>query len=196
MLQRIYIIRHGETEWSLSGNHTGVTDIPLTAQGEEKARALGKRLRGIKFSRVFSSPRQRAQRTCVLAGLIPPPVIDPDLAEWNYGNYEGKRTAEIVLTRPDWNLFRDGCPGGETPAQISARADRLIQRLRQLEGVIALFSHGHFGRVLAARWIALPVLEAQRFILDTASFGILDYEHKNPASPVIALWNENSQVEK
>jgi probable phosphoglycerate mutase len=192
MPPRIYLIRHGETEWSLSGQHTSRTDIPLTACGEDGARELGSHLRDIPFTRVLTSPRQRARRTCELAGLGSMAEIEPDLAEWDYGDYEGKRSADILPTRPDWNLFRDGCPRGETPAQISDRADRLIVRLRVLDGNVALFSHGHFGRVLAARWIGLPVSEAQRFLLDTASLNILGYEHNLAESPVIALWNADS----
>ena len=192
MLQRIYLVRHGETEWSLTGQHTGRTDIPLTPRGEEAARELGQRLRGIQFARVLASPRQRARRTCELTGLGPAAEIEPDLMEWDYGDYEGRRSADILKGRPDWNLFRDGCPQGETPAQVSGRADRLIARLRALEGDVALFSHGHFGRVLAARWVGLPVSAAQRLLLDTASLSILGYEHNHVESPVIALWNAGS----
>ena len=192
MLPRLYLIRHGETEWSRSGQHTGRTDILLTARGEERARELGQRLRNIQFGRVLTSPRQRARRTCELAGLGAAAEIEPDLTEWDYGDYEGQRSADIRMQRPDWNLFRDGCPRGETPAQISDRADRLIARLRVLDGKVALFSHGHFGRVLAARWIGLPVGEAQRFLLETASLSILDHEHNNVELPVIALWNAGS----
>ena len=191
MLPRIYLIRHGETEWSLSGQHTGRTDIPLTAPGEDGARELGQRLRDIPFARVLTSPRQRARRTCELAGLGPAAEIEPDLAEWDYGDYEGQRSVDILKGRPEWNLFQDGCPRGETPAQISDRADRFIARLRVLDGNVALFSHGHFGRVLAARWIGLPVSEAQRFLLDTASLSVLGYEHNHVESPVIALWNSS-----
>ncbi|MGD0087853.1 MAG: histidine phosphatase family protein [Verrucomicrobiota bacterium] len=189
MLPRIYLIRHGETKWSLSGQHTGRTDIPLTEQGESDARKLGERLHGLNFNRVFTSPRLRAQRTCELAGLLPAAEIEPDLAEWDYGDYEGKHSVDIFQTRPDWNLFRDGCPHGEMPAQVSDRADRFIAHLRALDGNVALFSHGHFGRVLAARWIGLPVGEAQCFLLDTTSLNILGYEHNLAGSPVIALWN-------
>ena len=160
--------------------------------GGDGARELGQRLRDIQFARVLTSPRQRARRTCELAGLGSAAEIEPDLAEWDYGDYEGQRSANILQARPDWNLFRDGCPRGETPAQISERADRLIARLRVLEGNVALFSHGHFGRVLAARWIGLPVSEAQRFLLDTASLSILGYEPNHVESPVIALWNAGS----
>lgn len=189
MIHKIYLIRHGETEWSRSGQHTGRTDIPLTAHGEDKARELGQRLRDIQFARVLTSPRQRARRTCELAGLGATVEIEPNLAEWDYGDYEGQRSDEIRKARPDWNIFRDGCPSGETPVQISDRADRLIARLRALDGNVALFSHGHFGRVLAARWIGLSVSEAQRLMLDTASLSILGYEHNHVESPVIAMWN-------
>ena len=189
MLTRIYLIRHGETEWSRSGQHTGLTDIPLTAHGESQARELGQRLRDISFTRVFTSPRQRARRTCELAGFAPVAESEPDLAEWNYGDYERKRTVDIKKERSDWNLFRDGCPCGESPAQVSDRADRFIARLRALEGNVALFSHGHFGRALAARWIGSPVSQAQHLLLSTASISILGYEHSQANEPVIALWN-------
>ena len=189
MLLRIYLIRHGETEWSLSGQHTGLTDIPLTAHGESQAPELGQRLRDISFARVFTSPRQRARRTCELAGFAPVAETEPDLTEWNYGDYEGQRSVDILKGRPDWNLFRDGCPCGESPAQVSDRADRFIARLRALEGNVALFSHGHFGRALAARWIGSSVRQAQHLLLSTASISILGYEHNQADEPVIALWN-------
>ena len=186
---RFYLIRHGETEWSLSSRHTSRTDIPLTARGEDGALELGQRLRDIQFARVLTSPRQRARRTCELAGPGPAAEIEPDLAEWDYGDYEGRCSADICKGRPDWNLFRDGCPCGETPPQVSDRADRLIVRLRSLGGNVALLSHGHFGRVLAARWIGLPVIEGQHFLLGTASLSILGHEPNHPEVPVIALWN-------
>jgi probable phosphoglycerate mutase len=154
---KLYLMRHGETEWSLSGQHTGITDIPLTGNGEDEARRLGQRLSGIHFSAALSSPRQRAQRTCELAGLGALAQVEPDLAEWDYGDYEGIRTPEILRKRPGWNIFADGCPNGELPDQVAARADRLIQKLEVLEGNVALISHGHFSRVLAARWIGSPV---------------------------------------
>ena len=189
MLPHIYLIRHGETEWSLSGQHTSRTDIPLTEQGEQDARELAERLRAVRFSRVFTSPRQRARRTCALAGLGAVAEVEPDLTEWDYGDYEGQRSADILQARPNWNVFRDGCPRGETPAQISDRANRFIARLRVLDGNVALFSHGHFGRVLAARWIGLPVSEARHFLLSTASLSILGYEHNFAEESAIVLWN-------
>ena len=153
MDSRLYLIRHGETAWSPTGQHTGRTDILLTEQGEQDAGELAERLQAVRFSRVFTSPRQRARRTCELVRMDAVAEIEPDLAEWDYGDYEGQRSVEIRKARPVWNLFRDGCPGGESPAQVSERADRVIARLRAREGNIAIFSHGHFGRVLAARWM-------------------------------------------
>jgi broad specificity phosphatase PhoE len=188
-LTRLYLVRHGETAWSLSGQHTGRTDIPLTEQGEQDARKLAERLGAVRFSRVLTSPRQRARRTCGLAGLNEVADIEPDLAEWDYGDYEGLRAADIRKMRPDWNVFRDGCPNGESPAEVSERADRLIARLRVLEGNIAIFSHGHFGRVLGARWIGLQVRQAQHFLLGTASLSVLGYGHNLAEEPAIVLWN-------
>jgi probable phosphoglycerate mutase len=189
---RLYVIRHGGTAWSLSGQHTGSTDIPLTTRGEDEAKALALRLHSIPFAYVLTSPRLRARRTCELVGLGPVAVIDPDLAEWDYGDYEGMRSVDIRKTRPDWNLFRDGCPNGETPAQVSVRADRLIARLRALDGSVALFSHGQFGCALAARWIGLPLVEAQHFLLGTASLSILGCDPHHPEVPIIAVWNAAS----
>ena len=186
---QLYLIRHGETTWSLTHQHTGRTDIPLTEHGEEEARQLGKRLSVTQFARVFSSPSQRSQRTCTLVASNKCLEIEPDLAEWNYGDYEGGCTWDIRKKRPGWNIFRDGCPGGEMPAQVSDRADRLIARLRTLDGKIALFSHGQFGCVLAARWIGLPVIEGPHFVLGTASLSVLGYDPDHPKVPVIALWN-------
>ena len=189
MLSRLYFIRHGETAWSLSGKHTGRTDIPLTEQGEQDARKLAERLRAVKFNRVFTSPLQRARRTCELAGLDEVAEIEPDLVEWDYGDYEGQFSLDTHKKRPDWNLFRDGGPRGETPVQVSERADRLIARIRTLEGNIANFSHGQFGRALAARWIGLSVRQAQHFVLSTASVSILGYEHNRAEESAIVLWN-------
>ena len=188
----LYLIRHGETNWSLSGQHTGRTDIPLTEHGEEEARALALPLRDIPFAHVLTSPRQRARQTCDLSGLGAKAEIEPDLAEWDYGDYEGRQSDDIYRQRPDWNILRDGCPSGEMPEQVSMRADRLIAHLNTLEGNVALFSHGQFGGVLAARWIGLALAEATHFPLGTASVSILCYDprHKNVA--VIALWNAAS----
>jgi broad specificity phosphatase PhoE len=193
LLSHLYLMRHGETAWSLSGQHTGRTDIPLIEQGEQDARKLAERLRAVKFSRVFTSPLLRARRTCELAGMGDLAEIEPDLAEWDYGEYEGLRPVDIRKARPDWNVFGDGCPGGESPAQVSERADRLIARLRALEGNIAIFSHGHFGRVLAARWIGLEIRQAQNLLLSTASISILGYEHNVAEVPAIVLWNAVSK---
>jgi broad specificity phosphatase PhoE len=185
----VYFIRHGQTEWSLSGQHTGTTDIPLTARGEDEARELIPWLKQVRFGLVLTSPRRRARHTCELVGLGQEAQIEPDLAEWDYGDYEGKRSAEIAKTHPGWNIFQDGCPGGESPAAITARADRLIASLQSLEGNVALFSHGHFSSVLATRWIGLPVIEGQHLSLSTASLSILSYAPSHPEIRVIALWN-------
>jgi probable phosphoglycerate mutase len=192
MVQQVYLIRHGETAWSLSGQHTSRTDIPLIEKGENDARALAARLRPIPFATVLTSPRLRARQTCALAGLGAAAAIEPDLVEWDYGDYEGLRTAEILARRPGWELFRDGCPGGELPDEVSARADRLIARLRTMGGAIAVFSHGHFGRVLAGRWIGLTVVQSERLLLNPASLSLLSYEHNRAEEPVIALWNSAS----
>jgi broad specificity phosphatase PhoE len=184
---RLYFIRHGETAWSLSGRHTGLTDIPLTAQGEHDARKLAERLSAVKLSRVFTSPLQRARRTCELAGLGKVAEIEPDLVEWDYGNYEGQFSVDIRKKRPEWNLFQDGGPRGESPTQVSERADQVIARIRRLEGNVAIFSHGQFGRVLAARWIGLPVRHAEHFLLSTASVSILG--HNLAEESAIVLWN-------
>ena len=188
-LLQLYFVRHGETQWSLSGQHTGRTDIALTVHGEDQARSLGAHLRGIPFARVLTSPRQRAQRTCELAGLASQALIEPNLQEWDYGDYEGQRSVDIREARPDWDVFKDGCPNGETPLQISERVDRLIAKLSVLEGNVALFSHGQLGCVLAARWIGAPVSEGRHFALGAASLSILGHEAAHPSTQVIALWN-------
>jgi probable phosphoglycerate mutase len=190
----LYLVRHGETEWSLSGQHTGRTDVPLTAHGEDQARELVPWLRDIHFARVLTSPRQRARRTCALAGLGARAEIEPDLQEWDYGDYEGKRSSDIRKQRPGWNAFQDGCPGGEMPVQIAARADRLIARLCTMDGKVALFSHGEFGLALAARWIGLPVIDGEHFLLATASLDILSYNPAHPEIRVIALWNASPTI--
>src|SRR6476659_9815232 len=166
----VYVARHGETAWTISGQHTGLTDLPLTERGERTARRLGERLKGLAFTTVLSSPLQRAARTCELAGFKTLAQADKDLVEWDYGAYEGRRTAEIRAERPGWELFRDGCPGGESAADVGARVDRVIARVRALEGDSIVFSHGHLLRVFAARWLGLPPDGARLFLLTTASF--------------------------
>jgi len=191
-----YVARHGETAWTLTGQHTGLTDLPLTERGERNARHLGERLKGLSFAQVFTSPLQRASRTCELAGFGTVAKVDPDLVEWNYGEYEGRRTVDIRVERPDWQLFRDGCPGGETPRQIGGRADRVIERVRAIRGDVLLFTSGHFIRVLASRWLGLePSVNARFFMLSTASLSALGYEQE-PSRPVIRLWNETRHVER
>jgi len=185
----IYLARHGETAWTISHQHTGRTDLPLTPQGEAEATRLGQRLQGLTFAAVLTSPLRRAVRTCELAGFGSAAQIDPDLVEWNYGAYEGRTSAEIHVERPDWELFRDGAPGGESPEQIGARADRVIRRVRAVDGNTLLFSSGHFLRVFAARWLGLPPGAGRYFFLGTASLSALGYEHDH-SDPVIRLWNE------
>jgi len=194
ILSVVYLARHGETAWSLSGQHTGRTDLPLTERGERNARALGERLRGLTFAKVFTSPLQRAVRTCELAGFGNAAEIDPDLVEWDYGQYEGRRTAEIHTERPDWQLFRDGCPGGESPGQIGARSDRVVGRVRAVKGDVLVFSSGHFLRVFASRWLGLDAAGGRYLLLSTASLSALGYEHKL-AEPAIRLWNDSRHVE-
>ena len=189
----IYLARHGETAWSLSGQHTGLTDLPLTERGQRNACRIGERLKGLTFAKVLTSPLQRAARTCELAGFGASAEIERDLLEWDYGQYEGRRTIEIHAERPDWQLFRDGCPGGETPDQIGARADRVVTRVRRILGNVLLFSSGHFLRVLAARWLGLEPGSGRYFLLETASLSTLGYEH-NPSEPLIRLWNDTRHV--
>jgi len=190
---KIYLARHGQTEWSITGQHTGVTDLPLTAQGECNARQLGERLKGLRFAAVFTSPLQRARRTCELAGFGDQAAVDADMAEWNYGDYEGRTTSDIQKERPGWNLFRDGCPSGESAAQVGARADRVIARLRAVGGDALVFGHRHFLSVLAARWVGLPAKQGGVLLLSEASVSIIGYNH-TLADPVIQLWNESGTV--
>lgn len=185
----IYLVRHGETEWSASGKHTGRTDIPLTAKGEEAARGVADRLKGLTFQAVWSSPSQRAFDTCRLAGFGERAVKKADLQEWDYGAYEGVTTNEILAMRPGWRLFRDGCPGGETAANVGARADTIIGEARAVAGNLLIFSSSHFLRVLAARWTSLPPEGGAHFVLDTASLSVLGYEH-DLNEPVIRRWNQ------
>ena len=189
----VYLARHGETAWSLSGQHTGLTDLALTERGERNASRLKERLRGLTFAKVFTSPLVRAARTCELAGFGGVAEVDRDLLEWNYGDYEGRRTSEIHAQRPDWQLFRDGCPGGETPEQVGVRADRVVSRVRAIQGNVLLFSSGHFLRVLAARWLGLEPGAGRYFLLSTASVSAVGYEH-NLSQPVIRLWDDTRHV--
>ena len=191
--KHFYLLRHGETAWSLTGQHTGRTDIPLTENGEHEARQLGKYLKGLAFTQVLCSPLLRAQQTCALVELAQPRVIEANLIEWNYGDYEGRTSIDILQERPSWSIFQDGCPNGESPAQVLARADKLIALLQLLHGNVALFTHGQFGGVLAARWIGLPLLAAQHFPLKTGSLSVLAYDPHHPNVPVIETWNTNVQ---
>jgi probable phosphoglycerate mutase len=184
--QRVYLLRHGETAWSLSRQHTGSTDIPLTENGRAVAKCLAPVLAQERFELVLSSPLQRARQTCELAGLGARATIDADLSEWNYGDYEGLTPQQIRAKVPEWLIFRDGCPGGESPAQIGARVDRVIAKVRAVEGNVALFAHGHVLRVLAARWLGLPTSGGCHFLLDTATLSVLSYYHGIGA---IERWN-------
>ena len=192
-LPQVWLARHGQTAWSLSGQHTGLTDLPLTPAGEANARQLGKRLHGRAFDKVLCSPLQRAQQTCELAGFGTRAERDSRLLEWDYGAYEGRTSDYIHATRPDWLLFRDGCPGGESPAQVAARADSLIATLRTLPGHTLLFSSGHLLRMLAARWLGLAPAQGALLALDTASLSVLGYEHTR-REPVLRRWNETAHV--
>ncbi|WP_419728864.1 histidine phosphatase family protein [Lichenicola sp.] len=185
----IYLVRHGETIWSASGQHTGRTDIALTDHGEDQARALRPMLSAVSFDQVFVSPATRARQTCSLAGLADAAQVEPDLAEWDYGRYEGMRSIDIRAERPGWAVYRDGCPGGETPGEVVLRADRLIARLRERGGTIALFSHGQIGSTLAVRWIGLSIIEGQHLVLGTAAVGVLGYNPGHADMPVISAWN-------
>ena len=189
----LYFMRHGETAWSLTGQHTGKTDLPLTEHGEAEARTLAPLLQGIAFDHVFTSPRRRARRTAELAGHASA-IVEPDLAEWDYGDYDGIRIDEIRVTRPDWDIYVHGCPGGESPEAITARADRLIAKWSSLSGRVAAFFHGHFGRVLAVRWIGLPLGMAKHFAIDTASRGILDRDPARGGRARIVQWNVAAQT--
>ena len=189
----VYLARHGETAWTLSGQHTGLTDLPLTERGERNARRLEERLRGLSFAKVFTSPLQRATRTCELAGFGSVAEIDRDLLEWNYGEYEGRLTTDIHRERPDWQLFRDGCPGGESPNEVGTRADRVVKRVRAVQGDVLVFSSAHFLRVFAARWLGLDAAFGRYFVLSTASVSALGYEH-NLSEPVIRLWDDTRHV--
>ena len=189
VIVKVYLVRHGETAWTISGQHTGRTDIALTHQGESDARALGARLEGMSFANVLTSPLQRARRTAELAGFGERAEADPDLMEWDYGAYEGRRTTEIQAERPGWRLFQDGCPGGETLQAVSLRADRVVARIRALGSDVLVFAHRDILRILAARWLGLPAVQARDFYLTTASLSVLGYDH-DLDEPVIRLWND------
>ena len=189
----VYVARHGETAWTVTGQHTGLTDLPLTERGEDNARRLGEPLRRLTFAKVFTSPLRRAMRTCELAGFQSVAETDPDLVEWDYGEYEGRLTADILRERPDWQLFRDGCPGGESPQQVAARADRVVSRARAVTGNVLLFSSGHFLRVLATRWIAIEPVNGQSLMLSTASLSALSYEY-SLSWPAIRFWNDTHHL--
>jgi broad specificity phosphatase PhoE len=187
LAQSVVLARHGETEWSLSLRHTGKTDLPLTEEGRRQARALGPRLHAWKFAVVLTSPLQRALETCRLAGYGDPAQVRPDLVEWDYGRYEGLTSPEIEVLQPNWSLWRDGCPGGETAKDVGRRADRLLAEVRRVDGDVLLFAHGHVLRVLAARWLGEPPEGGRHYALQTATLSVLGYEH---ADPVIRLWNQ------
>src|ERR1041385_7066974 len=193
ILPVVYLARHGETVWSLTGQHTSFTDLPLTERGERNAARLGERLAGLVFAKVLTSPLQRATRTCELAGFGDVAEDDRDVVEWNYGDYEGVTTAEIHATRPDWQLFRDGCPNGESPEQIGVRAGRVIDRVRAINGNVLIFSSGHFLRVLAARWLGMEPAAGKYLMLSTASLSALSYEHEL-SHPAIQFWNTTRHV--
>jgi broad specificity phosphatase PhoE len=188
-LPRLFLARHGDTAWTESRQHTGLTDLPLNERGEERARQLGKQLARFSFARVFTSPLQRASKTCVLAGFGEVAEVDADLVEWDYGRFEGKLTREILKERPGWEMFRDGCPDGESPQDVAARADRFIARARGIEGDVLAFSSGHTIRMIAARWLALPPGAGQFFFCRPASVGVLGFEHDSRDEPIICLWN-------
>lgn len=190
--QRIFLIRHGETAWSLSGQHTSFTDIPLTGNGRALAKLLAPILAQITFTRVFTSPLQRARETCTLAGLGQQAEVDDNLTEWNYGDYEGRTPAEIRAESPNWMIFTHGCPSGERPDDVERRVDAVIERARAVEGHVALFAHGHVFRVFVARWIDLPVAAARHFVLDTGTLSVLSYYRDNPA---IRRWNAPIAIE-
>jgi len=192
-LPRLFLIRHGDTAWTDSRQHTGRTDLPLNANGEAHARRLGARLKGKMFARVFVSPLVRVRRTCELAGFAEHAEVDADLTEWDYGDYESKLTADIHRQRPEWNLYHDGAPHGESPDQVAARADRFIDLIRPIAGDVAAFSSGQIIRMIAARWLGLSPVHARHFYTATASIGILGYEHDRN-QPVLLLWNDDQQV--
>jgi probable phosphoglycerate mutase len=193
-LPRLYLARHGDTAWTDTGRHTGRTDVPLNERGEQHARELGERLRGVSFVRVFTSPLARAAKTCALAGFGAGAEVDQDLVEWDYGRFEGQTTGDILKERSGWELFRDGCPGGESPGDVAARADRFLAWVHDLDGAVLAFSSGHTIRMLAARWLGLPPAAGRAFFCDPASVGVLGFEHGSRDQPVIRAWNFVGQL--
>jgi broad specificity phosphatase PhoE len=194
VLPRLFLARHGDTAWTDSHQHTGRTDLPLNERGEEHARELGKRLQQFTFALVFTSPLQRASRTCALAGFGSSAEVDGNLIEWDYGRFEGKETGDVLKERPGWELYRDGCPDGESPGDVAARADRFIARAHGFAGNVLAFSSGHIIRMIAARWLGLPPAAGRFFFCDPASVGVLGFEHNRRDQPVIRLWNFGSQL--
>jgi probable phosphoglycerate mutase len=188
-LPRLFLARHGDTAWTDSRQRTGRTDLPLNGRGEDHARQLGERLGRFSFARVLTSPLQRASKTCALAGFREVADVDPDLVEWDYGRFEGKLTRQILKERPGWEMFRDGCPDGESPQDVAARADRFIAHVRGIEGDVLAFSSAHIIRMIAARWLGLPPVAGRFFFCRPASVGILGFEHNSRDEPIIALWN-------
>jgi broad specificity phosphatase PhoE len=186
---RLFLARHGDTPWTVSGQHTGRTDLPLNSQGEQNARQLGERLRANSYTRVFTSPLQRASKTCKLAGFGDRAEIDSDLLEWDYGAFEGKTTDQILEAHPGWQLYRDGCPNGESPDEVAARANRFLARVRDIQGDVLAFSSGHIIRMIAARWLGLPAASGRYFYCRPASVGVLGYEHNSYDEPIIRAWN-------
>jgi len=192
-LPKLYLARHGDTAWTDSHQHTGRTDLPLNEGGEQHARQIGESLRRFSFSRVFTSPLQRASKTCELAGFGAGAEVDHDLIEWDYGRFEGTLTNDVLKERPCWELYRDGCPDGETPGDVAARADRFVARVHGIAGDVLAFSSGHIIRMIAARWLGLPSAAGRFFFCDPASVGVLGFEHDNRDQPIIQVWNYVSE---
>jgi probable phosphoglycerate mutase len=188
-LPRLFLARHGDTAWTESRQHTGRTDLPLNERGEERARQIGEQLRRFSFGRVFTSPLQRASKTCALAGFGEVAEVQADLTEWDYGRFEGKLTRDILKERPGWELFRDGCTEGELPEDVATRANCFIAKVRSINGDVLAFSSGHIIRMIAARWLGLPPVAGRFFFCRPASVGVLGYEHHSREEPIIGLWN-------
>ena len=188
-LPRLFLVRHGDTAWTDTRRHTGRTDVPLSEGGEERARQLAGRMRRFAFASVFTSPLERASKTSELAGFGGVARADPDLVEWDYGRFEGMRTKEILAERPGWELFREGCPEGESPGDVAARADRFLANVRAIDGDVLAFSSGHIIRMIAARWLGLPPVAGRFFSCRPASVGVLGYEHGSREEPILSLWN-------